>query len=377
MERLQYLLQLSSLQRWMRVQLGAMVGWWGIAKFRVSFHTSCTNYRPCLLTFSCLHHRIKKRKIKSQECYLAEGIKDFKRWSFFCLCHQLAVWPWVDEFLSVHSVFPPDRWRWKWISPGSGCCVRLSKLRPVKPAFEFCTETAHVRITHSPTLFCKLKCKSVTLKQPLNWEINIKVNASISQKLTSLWFTMHIATGEWGDSWQKGRLLNVVKYCNKTSKLGLYRFKWNLLIFSLWSGELHSLTYLSNSGSTAGKSIVLPWMKTTVVPWWDFAVRKLWKRKLWRGQSGEMITDWRKNKKKVEIRDRGLLPEIISAILHSRNNIFNITEIISCLTAQYFVAVFFGYYRCKVSGCYESAGWGVLAQQLTCGPKQQLPACAV
>lgn len=58
------------------------------------------------------------------------------------------------------------------------------KADPVKTTFEFCTETAHVRIMHSPILVCKLKGKSVKLQQSLNWEINIEVNISISQKLT-------------------------------------------------------------------------------------------------------------------------------------------------------------------------------------------------
>lgn len=53
----------------------------------------------------------------------------------------------------------------------------------VKPAFEFCTQIAHVRIMYSPTPVCKLQYKSVKLQQSLNWETNIEVNISGFQKL--------------------------------------------------------------------------------------------------------------------------------------------------------------------------------------------------
>lgn len=49
----------------------------------------------------------------------------------------------------------------------------------VEPAFEFCTEMAHMRIMNS-----HWKCKSGKLQQLLNWEINIEVNVAIAQKLT-------------------------------------------------------------------------------------------------------------------------------------------------------------------------------------------------
>lgn len=34
--------------------------------------------------------------------------------------------------------------------PGSGGCVCFYDMDPMKPAFEFCTEIAHMRIMHSP-----------------------------------------------------------------------------------------------------------------------------------------------------------------------------------------------------------------------------------
>lgn len=78
--------------------------------------------------------------------------------------------------------------------------------------------------------------------------------------------------------------------------------------------------FFQSSGTMADKSIVLPWMKTTVVPQWGFAVKKLWKRKLRKGQRGEMITNAKKKKK------LGFLPEIISAIVSSRNSIFTLLK---------------------------------------------------
>jgi len=124
--------------------------------------------------------------------------------------------------------------------------------------------------------------------------------------------------------------------------------------------------FFQNSGTVASESIVLPWIKTTVVPQWGSVVKKLWKRNLRKGQREETITD---AKKKIEIRELDLLLEIISAIICSRKNIFNTTARIFCLTVLVFIVTFCDCYCGRVYGCWECTGWGVLSRQLACIPE--------